>query len=113
MRKFSFRFIAVSALAALFLCAGGFVAWQYLHDRIEERRLIALGDAVVRLEETRASMDEVRELLGEPDHQMDRGSQVSWFYSVGKFRGFPQSSVVVDIDLKTSRVVSVQFVNTH
>lgn len=106
------RVVALAVLAAV-LAAAGTVAWDWVRDYrlyrqivtsmtlpgqepassfdefLRYRRALAFADAAERLAEKNASVEEVRAVLGEPDHTNTREAQgeVSWFYSGPVFSG--------------------------
>lgn len=127
------RSVVLAVFALTILLAGGLASWtylgQYFHYResveslaemgyavepslrefLVYRRALSMSETVDRLEERRATADEVREALGEPDSVMvreERG-EASWFYSGPILHGRRQPTFVLRFDLETSRLVSV------
>lgn len=83
-----------------------------LEEFLRFRRALSFADAAERLEEMKATAEVVRATLGEPDHihVVARNDLVSWFYSGPVFRGRRSETIVMSIDLKTSRVTSLGYI---
>lgn len=135
-RRLRLRTAVLFLLAAVVLGLFGAVAWHWIDDyrlyrrgieslalpgqepkgSIEEflryRRALDFYDAAERLAERNATAEEVRKVLGEPDHvsRHERYGLASWFYPGTVFRERRQPTLVVGIDLETSRVTSVQHI---
>jgi hypothetical protein len=125
--------VALVVLAAVLLGAAGVVAWDWVADyrlyreiveslalpgqeptsSLEEflryRRALVFSETAERLAERNATAEEVRAALGEPDHVTlhETHGLVSWFYSGPVFRGRRSETIVVGIDVESSRVTSV------
>ena len=110
MRVGTKRFLVGTGLLLAVLGATLFTEWPRISDYAQRRRLAALGEAVDRLGETHATTEEVRDLLGEPEDRFTQDGEICWVFSTGTYRGHPQPKVIVKIDPKTSRVLSVEYV---
>lgn len=130
-----FRIVAFAVLAAALLGAAGMVAWDWIADyrlyrqivsslalpgqeptsSFEEflryRRALVFSETAERLAERNATAEEVRAALGEPDHVQETPGEVGWFYQGPVFRGHRSETIVVDIDVETSRVTSVSYIH--
>lgn len=134
MSRHAVHIVVLAVLAALTLGAAGVVAWHWVADyrsyrqfvhsparpagpetSLEEfllyRRTVALYDAAERLAKTNATAEEVRAVLGEPDQVQETQGEVGWFYRGPVFRGHRSETIVVDIDVETSRVTSVSYIH--
>lgn len=134
MSRRAFRIVALAVLAAALLGAAGVAAWGWVADyrsyrqfvsspaqlggpetSLEEfllyRRTVAFYDAAERLAERNATAEDFRAALGEPDHVQETPDEVGWFYRGPVFRGHRSETIVVDIDVETSRVTSVSYIH--
>lgn len=134
MNRRLLRLAALTALVAIVLGAAGVLAWDWIgvywqyrqviaslvppgqepttsfEEFLRYRRAIEFYDATERLEKAKATAEEVRVVLGEPDQVEKRDGHDSWFYSGPAFREWRQPTLVVRIDHDTSRVISMQYV---
>ena len=135
MSRRVFRIVALAVLAAVLLGAAGVVAWDWVEDyrlyrqivrslalpgqeptsSFEEflryRRALVFSETAERLAERNATAAEVRAVLGEPGHisVYEVHGLEAWFYPGPVFRGHRSETIVVDIDITTSRVTSVGY----
>jgi len=101
-----YRILGIVVLLAVALALAG-LAWRYVDDQLEYRRVVAFFDTVAELRDSNATTEEVRDVLGDPEYTLERPGELDWFYSGGFYRGRRQRTVVVTFDPGTSRLISV------
>jgi len=134
MKKRTARLAVVFLLLGGALAASVVVGWDWVSDYLDYVRItrslpgsgesesgslgeflryregLALYDAAENLETRRATAEEVKELLGKPDHINEVPGRISWFYPGPLLRNQRQPTIVVQINPNTSRVMAVRYI---
>lgn len=79
-------------------------------DFLQYRRARAFYDVVEELEASKATEEEVKKLLGEPDRVEEEPGRIVWYYPGPMFRGQRKRRIVLVIDPETLRVAELHYI---
>ena len=83
-----------------------------LEELVRYRRALVFTLDAERLATEKATMEEVRAKLGEPDYKLDlkEHDRSAWVYKGPVFRGHRVETLILDFDLKTTQVTHLGYI---